>query len=676
MSITNLILILTNLFLSNTLPVKPTIKVDQQKITTPKTGIQDLIVTHYDCSPKHITNMQYYKLNRIGECKIKPADFQILPAQVQIFSQIRTIQVRAYAIYAKLSDKEVFCHKIALKRGYRFDHDNWYVNNMERPFFPTEIEARRELTRIGLKDKNNYRPQRIQFDILDDPHWQERIEEKQGRFQFNRSDPFAFQHGSLVYNPNDHNWIPQVTDNPWANCPGKSPQYEYHVIHTIGWTLQLTKITLTFDLATEHMYYGKDRIKCDIERGYCEPNHAIKAVVIWEPEHHCKIFDVGRSHARMIKFQKRYFIETLENNETIRRHQHEAHMYSSRFQKHLYDESALSRFEVLTKPLFKCNEDKPYYATQYQDIFIQYTEGFNFASGTPSSNFDDQHTIGPPFVKPPSVTPYTKARIQDGYVIPVESKLYRKSEKYEFFRKQNWFGAVHPNVQIDAKLDYMISRVLLEMDQTSLNIYKKLCDLDRDLKQTAFILLTQKFPLVGYVITGQRHTFATLKSQNVISLYQCKTVQSPLYVLKDQCFERIPIFYQNKVQFVDQVTRKTFPWSIKAPCKSDNFDQHISLDVDGDNTYRLTPHPIKAHNPVKIFTPAEVDNHFTHADFTAQQLGIYSQYDWTKSVDKMRFNQLVDDAAEKFEVARAVNFADLAKQAQLQAQFTRLRTRI
>ena len=36
----------------------------------------------------------------------------------------------------------------------------------------------------------------------------------------------------------------------------------------------------------------------------------------------------------------------------------------------------------------------------------------------------------------------------------------------------------------------------------------------------------------------------------------------------------------------------------------------------------------------------------------------------------MKFNQLVDDAAEKFEVAQAVNFADLAKQAQLQAQFS------
>ena len=113
--------------------------------------------------------MQYYKLNKIDECKIKPADFKIFPAQVQIFSQIRTLQVRAFAIHAKLSDKEIFCHKIALKRGFRFDHNNWYVNNMERTFFPLEIEARRELARIGLICENHNRPHRIQFDILETP---------------------------------------------------------------------------------------------------------------------------------------------------------------------------------------------------------------------------------------------------------------------------------------------------------------------------------------------------------------------------------------------------------------------------------------------------------------------------------------------------------------------------
>ena len=62
MSITTLIF-----FISRQLPVKKTIKVDTHNNSTPKSGVQDLIVTHYDCSPKHIPNMQYYKLNKIGE---------------------------------------------------------------------------------------------------------------------------------------------------------------------------------------------------------------------------------------------------------------------------------------------------------------------------------------------------------------------------------------------------------------------------------------------------------------------------------------------------------------------------------------------------------------------------------------------------------------------------------
>ena len=80
---------------------------------------------------------------------------------------------------------------------------------------------------------------------------------------------------------------------------------------------------------------------------------------------------------------------------------------------------------------------------------------------------------------------------------------------------------------------------------------------------------------------------------------------------------------------------KNLPWPVKAPCKLDNFDQKISLDADGDETYRLTPHPIKAQNPVRIFTSDEVVTRFTHADYTAQQLGIYSHHDWTKSMDNM-----------------------------------------
>ena len=104
------------------------------------------------------------------------------------------------------------------------------------------------------------------------------------------------------------------------------------------------------------------------------------------------------------------------------------------------------------------------------------------------------------------------------------------------------------------------------------------------------------------------------------------------------------LFYQNKLQFVDQDTRKTFPWSIKAP--AEKFDQQLSLDPNGDKSFCIMPYTYKARNYVKTFKPGEIENRFTHADFTTQQLGIYSQKECTNSIDKMKFNQLGDDAAE------------------------------
>ena len=53
---------------------------------------------------------------------------------------------------------------------------------------------------------------------------------------------------------------------------------------------------------------------------------------------------------------------------------------------------------------------------------------------------------------------------------------------------------------------------------------------------------------------------------------------------------------------------------------------------------------------------------------------MFSQSYWTNSTDRLNINHLVDDAAETFEVAQAVNFADLARQAQSQAQYLQLQS--
>ena len=63
---------------------------------------------------------------------------------------------------------------------------------MERPFFPTEIDTRRELASIELITKRHYHPQLIPFGLLNDPRWQANIEAKQSHFQLGRYRPIAF----------------------------------------------------------------------------------------------------------------------------------------------------------------------------------------------------------------------------------------------------------------------------------------------------------------------------------------------------------------------------------------------------------------------------------------------------------------------------------------------------
>ena len=103
--------------------------------------------------------MHYYKLYKISEGKIKSAEFQILPIQIDIFSQFRTIQIQAFASCAKLNNKETFCQKILRKR--RFDHNNV----IERPFFSEEVVTCREIAGISLVNKHHYASQLILFDV-------------------------------------------------------------------------------------------------------------------------------------------------------------------------------------------------------------------------------------------------------------------------------------------------------------------------------------------------------------------------------------------------------------------------------------------------------------------------------------------------------------------------------
>ena len=74
--------------------------------------------------------------------------------------------------------------------------------------------------------------------------------------------------------------------------------------------------------------------------------------------------------------------------------------------------------------------------------------------------------------------------------------------------------------------------------------------------------------------------------------YPCKKKVLSLYVFEDKrCYKRIPIFYKNKVHFVDRLSRRTFFWDTAVPCGSEKSHNVLQLNPDEDKFYLLTPYP-------------------------------------------------------------------------------------
>ena len=109
--------------------------------------------------------------------------------------------------------------------------------------------------------------------------------------------------------------------------------------------------------------------------------------------------------------------------------------------------------------------------------------------------------------------------------------------------------------------------------------------------------------LAGYMLTGNRSMFLETDG-SVAWLCHCPKVHSPLYTM-NQCYDKIPILYRGKNQFVDPITRQTFPHATTQNC-SDRIKKLFQLDMDQeDSWYTLTPGIVHQDKPA-IFGPQDI----------------------------------------------------------------------
>ena len=101
----------------------------------------------------------------------------------------------------------------------------------------------------------------------------------------------------------------------------------------------------------------------------------------------------------------------------------------------------------------------------------------------------------------------------------------------------------------------------------------------------------------------------------------CKN-KSPVKVF-DRCFDRIPIFYDGKLIFLNPITRQTFPIANEIDC-TDTFENLFQLDLDNNNSWYLLMPAQVPFKPPAVFAPQKIGHIQEIPDYDTRRAGIFT----------------------------------------------------
>ena len=145
----------------------------------------------------------------------------------------------------------------------------------------------------------------------------------------------------------------------------------------------------------------------------------------------------------------------------------------------------------------------------------------------------------------------------------------------------------------------------------------------------------QNLQLAGYLSAENRSSFL-YREGSTAWLYDCPQFPSHLHEA-ESCFNRIPIYYQDTVMYIDPITRQTSNYATPISC--DNNPQNvIDLDLHTDEQYGWTFKPVLRATPM-LFEPKQFQPAINPNTLTAQEAGISSNADLTTFWNRVLFTE-------------------------------------
>ena len=114
---------------------------------SPRTGPQNLLVTHYDCEENEQKTLHKYAINQVTQCESEPQAIETTNVIATLYSKARAQTLIGYNFTATFSEKKVHCSQVSNSNKNRLDHESFYQSNIERLLHLSPENCKNELKR-------------------------------------------------------------------------------------------------------------------------------------------------------------------------------------------------------------------------------------------------------------------------------------------------------------------------------------------------------------------------------------------------------------------------------------------------------------------------------------------------------------------------------------------------
>ena len=362
----------------------------------------------------------------------------------------------------------------------------------------------RYLNATDSNELNNYNIQ-SSFSFFDDNDYQNNFERVQQPIRVDKLN--AWHIGTFVYDEHYQDWIVNFTQNYYLGCRSDRE----HLITRQSWNLRITNAKIAYDDKNIQMIHDGYILPCYHSDGFCKPTTRTPYSLTWFDEKVCSIFRLQEFIGRMTRIKDRYWIETdnfIESSNITTHFQTEG-IKGTKYPNvktpiSTVDNPSLSRFEIYPIAQTSCGKPERRFSTQYDDIFVNYLDGFDMNTGQPKPHsIIDQNICG---------------KIQ----------FDNCNQKYIFpaLNISNKFVTIDYDVHINTKIDFTINHVFKSMTVQELNILHTVCELERTQLLTILAMSLKSPQLAGFLLTGNRSNFLHVEGSTAW-LYDCPHFISP-----------------------------------------------------------------------------------------------------------------------------------------------------